>query len=106
MRKSKSGEASSDGLLKSATIKKLHQGVAEDRPDGRHYACGWGIETIPGLVVMHTHNGSNGTMRSQLSLFPKANLVVVSFVNSGGQSDPSPPLQAILAAAKKYANQP
>jgi hypothetical protein len=50
-----------------------------------------------------THNGSNGTFRAQLSIFPKANLVVAAFINRGGESEPAPPLQAVLAVAKRYA---
>jgi D-alanyl-D-alanine carboxypeptidase len=90
-----------DGLLKSSTIMRLHQGVPE-RPDGRmQYACGWGLETFDGLEVMHAHNGSNGTMRAQLSIFPKMGIVIASFVNAGGETEPSPPLQAVLAIAHK-----
>lgn len=96
-----------DGLLHSRTIKRLHQGIAENGgpPDApqRQYACGWGIETFPGIQTMHTHNGSNGTMRAQLAIFPKAHLVVASVVNCGGESEPSPPLEAVLAVAQKYA---
>jgi CubicO group peptidase (beta-lactamase class C family) len=92
-----------NGLLKAATIQRLHQGIAEESGGGRLYACGWGIESFPGIERMHTHNGSNGTFRAQLSIFPKANLVVASFVNRGGESEPSPPLQAVLAVAKRYA---
>ena len=91
-----------DGLLKAATIRHLHQGIPEE-PGGRQYACGWGIDNLPGIGIMHTHNGSNGTFRSQLSVFPEANLVVASFVNSGGEAEPSPPLQAVQAIAKRYA---
>ncbi len=92
-----------DGFLKSATIKRLHQGVPEADPTGRQYACGWGIEAHPGIETMHMHNGSNGTMRAQLSIFPESNLVVASFINMGGETEPSPPLQAVLAVAGKYA---
>lgn len=95
-----------DGLLKASTIKRLHQGVAETGNEKRQYACGWGIEQFPGIETMHTHNGSNGTMRAQLSLFPKSDLVVASFVNAGGENEPSPPLQAVLAVASKYASAP
>lgn len=93
-----------DGLLKAATIQRLHQGVPEARADGREYACGWGLEAFPGLETMHTHNGSNGTMISQVAIFPKAKMVIASFVNAGGESEPAPPLQAILAIAKRYSN--
>ena len=94
-----------DSLLKAATIQRLHQGIPEGGPMGRKYACGWGIEQFPGIELAHTHNGSNGTMRAQLAMFPKAGLVVASFVNCGGESEPSPPLQAVLAVAKRYAKE-
>lgn len=92
-----------DGLLKAETMKRLHQGIPEADPQGRQYACGWGIEAFPSIETMHMHNGSNGTMRAQLSIFPNSNLVVASFVNAGGESEPSPPLQAVLAVAGRYA---
>ncbi len=92
-----------DGLLKAETIQRLHQGIPEEPGAPLLYACGWGIEAFPGMETMHTHNGSNGTFRSQLSIFPDANLVVACMVNRGGESDPSPPLQAVLAVAKRYA---
>lgn len=69
------------------------------------FACGWGIEKFEGIETMHTHNGSNGAMRAPVAIFPKADLVVASFVTAGGESDPSPPLQAVLAVARKYAAQ-
>lgn len=110
-----------DGLLSAATVRRLHKGIPEDQvgsqvtdhgsqvaasgPEGpeRLYACGWGIEQFPGVELMHTHNGSNGTMRSQLSIFPKSGVVVAAFVNCGGESDPSPPLQAAIAVGRRYA---
>jgi len=109
-----------DGLLKAATIQRLHHGIPEDlelsnpadlqpsyqpTPDARLYACGWGIEADPGIEIMHTHNGSNGTMRAQLAIFPKSHIVVAAFVNCGGEDQPSPPLQACLAIAQRYAKQ-
>jgi CubicO group peptidase (beta-lactamase class C family) len=95
-----------DGLLKAATVQRLHQGIPEQDGGARQYACGWGIESFPGVEIMHTHNGSNGTFRAQLSLFPNAGLVVAAFVNCGGESEPSPPLQAALAVASRYAPVP
>jgi CubicO group peptidase (beta-lactamase class C family) len=92
-----------DGLLKTATVRRLHEGLPERAGDQRLYACGWGIENIPGVETMHTHNGSNGTFRAQLAIFPKTNLVVAAFINRGGESEPAPPLQAVLAVAKRYA---
>jgi len=92
-----------DGLLKASTVRRLHEGLPERAGDQRLYACGWGIENVPGVETMHTHNGSNGTFRAQLSIFPKANLVVAAFINRGGESEPAPPLQAVLAVAKRHA---
>jgi len=89
-----------DGLLKSATVLRLHEALPAD---GIDYACGWGVETNPGIEKFHGHNGSNGTFRAQLCVFPKANLVITGFVNCGGENEPSPPLQAALAIAGRFA---
>lgn len=93
-----------DGLLKAETIKRLHQGEKEAEGD-LLYACGWGIESFPGVETFHGHNGSNGTMRAQLCIFPKAGLVVAAIVTSGGEIGMSPSLQAALAIAGRYAKE-
>lgn len=92
-----------NGLLKASTVKRLHTGQKE--PEGELiYACGWGIESFPGVETFHGHNGSNGTMRAQLCIFPKAGLVVTGIINSGGgEMGMNPGLQAALAIAKRYA---
>jgi CubicO group peptidase (beta-lactamase class C family) len=95
-----------DGYLKATTIARLHQGVPEQGSGDRTYACGWGIEAMPGYALRHGHNGSNGTFRAELAIYPSANLVVAAIVNRGGESEPSPPLQAVLAVAKRYAAAP
>ena len=92
-----------DGFLKSATIKWLHRGFPEQPGGGRYYACGWGVERLPGLDWSHSHNGSNGTQRAQLSVFPRSGLVVAAAVNLGGEKQPGPGLQAVLAIAKRFA---
>lgn len=90
-----------DGFLKATTIKRLHEGFKEEAGMPRSYACGWGIEQYPGAGLSHGHNGSNGTMRSQLLIFPEKKLVIVAIVNRGGEMEPSPSLQAALAVARK-----
>ncbi len=92
-----------DGYLKAATVARLHQSEPEGGPAGHRYACGWGIENTPGLEPWHGHNGSNGTFRAELAVFPQANMVAVAIVNRGGESDPSPSLQAVTAIAKRFA---
>lgn len=86
-------------LLKPETIKRLHKGLPDG--SGRSYGCGWGIETVPGIGLMQGHNGSNGTMEAQLSLFPEKGMVVASVMNVGSPIRPAPPLSAVLAVAAK-----
>lgn len=103
------GRAHLDGLngkpsfLKAETFKTLHTGMPEG-PGGGDYACGWVIGPLPGTQLAHGHNGSNGTMVAELHLFPKAELVVASVANRGGEAQPSPPLQFVLAVAQRYAS--
>lgn len=91
-----------DGLLKSKTVRVLHEGVPEG-PGGQPYACGWTVAPLPGTALRHGHNGSNGTFRAELAIFPEQELVIAAVVNRGGETDPSPPLQAVLAIARRYA---
>ncbi|MHB8637371.1 MAG: serine hydrolase domain-containing protein [Fimbriimonadaceae bacterium] len=93
-----------DGFLKAATIARLHVGLPE-MPNGRSYACGWSTEPVPGLQPFDGHNGSNGTMRSQLAIFPGANLVIVGIANRGGETEPAPGFIAVMAIAARYAPQ-
>ncbi|MBX3117545.1 MAG: beta-lactamase family protein [Fimbriimonadaceae bacterium] len=92
-----------DGYLKSATIKKLHEAVPERPGDSGGYACGWSVGRLMGTAIRHGHNGSNGTFRAELAIFPKEKLIVAAIVNRGGETDPSPPLQAVEAIARRYA---
>lgn len=94
-----------DDLLKATTVRRLHQGIPEGQPgpEARSYGCGWGIEPAPGIETFHGHNGSNGTQRSQLAIFPKAGIVVAAFVNRGGEAEPAPGLQAVLAIGQRFA---
>ena len=102
------GRAHLDGLngrasfLKPETFKVLNTGMPEG-PGGNDYACGWVIGALPGTQMAHGHNGSNGTMVAELYLFPQSDLVVASVMNRGGEAQPSPPLQLVLAVAQRYA---
>jgi CubicO group peptidase (beta-lactamase class C family) len=89
-----------DGIWKAETVKHLH--AVDPHEKGEWYACGWGIEEHPGAAKFHGHNGSNGTFRAQLAVFPESDLVIACMVNRGGETDPSPPLQGVLAVAQKY----
>ena len=102
----KYGQAHLDGLkgkdawLKSATIRRLHDGVPEEGPDSRRYAAGWGIDRLTDGIRMHGHNGSNGTFVAQIALFPDKNLVVAGIANMGSE-DMNPGLTAALTLARR-----
>lgn len=97
-----SGLRGHDGLLTAKAIQVLHEGIPEG-PGGQRYACGWTVAPLPGTALRHGHNGSNGTFRAELAIFPEQELVIAAVVNRGGESDPSPPLQAVLAIARRFA---
>ena len=92
-----------DGFLKAETVDRLHSGAPEGGPENSLYACGWGIHKHPATGASHGHNGSNGTMRAELAIFPKTGLVVVAIVNRGGESEPPPGLEAVIAVASRAA---
>ena len=95
------------GLLRPATVARLHAGVLEEPGGDRRYACGWGIERRPGIAgEVHGHNGSDGTMRAELAIFPGAGVVAAAFVNVGGENSPGPPLQAVNAVGRRFAATP
>lgn len=91
-----------DGLLKATTVARLHQGMPED-DRGPDYACGWSIGPLPGTLLRHGHNGSNGTFIAEMAIFPDKNLVVVAMANRGWEADSSPPLQAVATIGRKFA---
>jgi CubicO group peptidase (beta-lactamase class C family) len=64
-----------DGILKSATILKLHEPV-----DG--YAMGWLPIEIDGAKGSW-HNGSAGTFFAWMTIFPEENLAIVAVTNAG-----------------------
>lgn len=88
-------------LLKPETFRRLH--TPPPVPSGQEqYACGW--EIVPEFTAepFQGHGGSNGTFVCQIALFAKQGLAIVSATNVGDESNPNPPLQAILAVEKRY----
>ena len=96
------GMKGKNGFLKAATMVALHQGEATESRGDRMYGCGWSIETLPNLPVMHGHNGASAGHRVQLSIYPDADLVVAAAINLVDSNDPSPGLLASMAVAKRY----
>ena len=74
------GEQGKDGLLQSATFKKLHQPVLDN------YGCGWGVLEIPNEPKMFWHNGSNTMWYALVVFVPDRNMVVAVASNDGDMS--------------------
>ncbi len=92
-----------DGFLKARTVKLMQEGISADGGPNFSYGAGFGVERDPGLPVRHGHNGSNGTFRAELGIYPALNLVVVAIVNAGGEQEPSPGLLFVRSVSRKLA---
>ena len=89
------------GLLRPDTVNRLHAAIPEEE-GGPGYACGWSVGPMLGTASRHGHNGSNGTFMAELAIFPDQELIVISIANFAG-GDPSAPLQAVQAVARRFA---
>jgi CubicO group peptidase (beta-lactamase class C family) len=88
----------SDKFLKPATAKQLHQ-IAEAGPDGRGYASGWSVASVPMLGTRHGHNGSAGTFYAEISFVPEKDIVAAVVTNAAPPPptpDRRPPAQAMF----------
>jgi CubicO group peptidase (beta-lactamase class C family) len=66
-------------LLKPATYKLLQTPVT------KNYALGWGVlRDKNGAISMLTHMGSNGRWVSDVRIYPRRDIVVLSVMNAGG----------------------
>lgn len=97
------GLRGTDGYLKAATIRKLHEALPEDEGDDGGYASGWVVGPLRGTATRHGHNGSNGTFVAELAIYPDQELVIAAITNRGYPAEPSPALQALLAVARRLA---
>jgi len=84
-------------LMSADNFNVLHKLVGRDR-----YGCGWievrGVTREP----YQGHNGTDGTFRSEMALWPEKNLAIVSIANAGARSDPPPPQQAVIAIYNRF----
>jgi CubicO group peptidase (beta-lactamase class C family) len=85
----------SDKFLKPATAKRLHQ-AAEASADGRRYASGWSIATLPAGGTRHAHNGSAGTFYAEIAFTPESDIVAAVVTNAAPKPDKRPPVQSAL----------
>jgi CubicO group peptidase (beta-lactamase class C family) len=85
----------SEKFLEVATTKQLHH-VGETSIDGRGYANGWSIATLPTGGTRHGHKGSAGTFYAEIAFVPEKDIVAAVVTNSAPRPDQRPPPQSIL----------
>ena len=86
-------------LLKQESFRRLHTPPTTQEGEEK-YACGWMIiDKAP--VPFHEHNGSNGTFRADMRIYPSKNIAIVAIQNCGGEDEPAPTVQAILAIQRR-----
>ena len=67
-------------LLKTESYQKLHQAVT------RNYALGWGVlNDKDNAITLLTHTGSNGFWVSDIRIYPKHDVIVLTMINAGGK---------------------
>ena len=67
-----------DGLLKTATVRRLHTPPQDTDSD---YACGWHIEKTDEGEAMHSHGGGSGIFVAHIALYPGSDLAIVIAAN-------------------------
>jgi CubicO group peptidase (beta-lactamase class C family) len=89
-------------LLSAETFKRLHE-PATTASGQQKYGCGWVV--LEGLTPQPAqgHNGSDGTFRAEMWIWPEHNLAIVAIGNAAAEYDPSPELVAVLAAFGRWA---
>jgi CubicO group peptidase (beta-lactamase class C family) len=92
-----------DGVLKAATVQRLHT-PAPAAAGEMNYACGWGILAVPMVGTSHGHNGSAGTFYAEMAIVPERNLVAAVVTNAGPKRGEGPPAQAKLLRELLSAN--
>ncbi len=78
------GMSGADGMLKGATVARLHQAPTDGEGAGPGYACGWVDGETEFGRSYQWHNGSAGTFHALLALFPNEGVVIAALTNAGG----------------------
>jgi len=88
-------------LMGTENFNTLHR-PADTSPGAQKYACGWVITDGLTREPFHGHDGSDGTFRAEMAIWPEKNLAIVAIANAGSKTEPSPPLQAVVALYEKF----
>ncbi len=83
-------------LMKPDVFHVLHE-PASKLPGEDQYACGWILDSGFTKEPFQGHSGSDGTFRAEIALWPDRDLAAVAISNASSLTDPSPPLQAVIA---------
>ena len=66
-------------LLKAESYRQLHRAVT------KNYAMGWGVlSDKDNAITLLTHTGSNGFWVSDIRIYPKHEMIVLTVINAGG----------------------
>jgi len=88
-------------LMKPENFAVLHK-PAMDEPGIEKYACGWLVISGVTKDPYVGHNGTDGSFRSEIAIWPEKNLAIVAIANAGAKYDPAAPLQAVIAVYNRY----
>jgi CubicO group peptidase (beta-lactamase class C family) len=90
--------------LSSDLIRRLHTPLPR-KPGVEQYAAGWVIDDRTDSP-MHEHAGSDGTFMAEMAFWPSKKFAAVAITNVGGEQNPSPALQAMLAMYRTDGKKP
>jgi CubicO group peptidase (beta-lactamase class C family) len=84
-------------LMSPANFEVLHKPIGDEQ-----YGCGWMVSSQFSRDPYHGHNGSDGTFRAEMAIWPEKNIAVVAIMNAGSITEPSPALQAVIAVYDRF----
>jgi len=87
-------------LMSPSNFATLHR-PGSTKPGASRYACGWLISSGYTDDPYEGHNGSDGTFRADMALWPERNLAIVSIANAVTMTEPAPTVQAIAAIYRR-----
>ena len=87
-------------LMSQENFNVLHR-PGSTRVGESTYSCGWVTSSGFTREPFEGHNGSDGTFRAEVAIWPNRNLAIVSITNAGVLREPAPTLQAVEAVYER-----
>jgi CubicO group peptidase (beta-lactamase class C family) len=93
------GLRGADGVLTSASVRRLHTPLGALDAEGKGYASGWFIARTEDGRPEHWHSGSGGSFFAVVSIYPEDDLVIAVVTNYGlaAEKPVYPMMEAIRA---------